>query len=308
MELMAFVAKWGLALAFTSVLLEQYGLPVLAATILVAAGALADDGLMRPEFLLAAAVAACLIADHSWFIVGRKHGRRMLGAICRLSLSPDSCVRQTDDLVARFGAPLLLVAKFIPGVSAVAIPTAAATGVPYPRFLFFDLLGCIAWSGAYIGAGMIFSREVDRVFNFLGAIGGWSVAIVGAVFALYIALKIAQRWRLRRLYRLVRITPEEMLELIANEPDILVLDARSSLARGEDPRMLPQSIFVNHDNVLEMLPEDAGKRTIVTFCTCPNEASAALLAEKLLGSGYGRVRVLAGGTDALAALASASVT
>src|SRR5512141_1227821 len=46
MDLMAFVAHWGLALAFSAVLLEQYGFPVLAATILVAGGALAADGTM----------------------------------------------------------------------------------------------------------------------------------------------------------------------------------------------------------------------------------------------------------------------
>jgi membrane protein DedA with SNARE-associated domain/rhodanese-related sulfurtransferase len=306
MDLMAFVAHWGLALAFSAVLLEQYGFPVLAATILVAGGALAADGTMRPEILLLVALAACLIADHSWFVIGRRHGRRILGAVCRLSLSPDSCVRQADDLVARYGAPLLLAAKFIPGVSAVAIPTAAATGLSYPRFLIFDLLGCLVWCGAYIGAGMIFSREVGRALAFMSLIGGWSIVILGVVFGLYIAVKLAHRWRLRRLYRLVRISPEEMRGLLASDPELIVLDARTSLARMDDSRTLPRSIFVDYDNALRMLPRDASDRTLVTFCTCPNEASAALLAQRLIEAGYVRVRVLAGGTDALTVLAQES--
>ena len=58
----------------------------------------------------------------------------------------------------------------------------------------------------------------------------------------------------------------------------------------------------DHDDVLERLPADARQRTIITFCTCPNEASAALLAQRLIKAGYSSVRVLAGGEEALAEL------
>jgi len=301
MEPVTLLTRWGILLVFGSVLLEHGGLPVPAAPFLVAAGALADAGAMRPERVLFAALFASLIADHAWFLTGRRHGRRLLATICRLSLSPDTCVRKTDDLVARHGAALLLVAKFIPGVSAVAVPTVAAMGLSYRRFLLFDAAGCLAWAGAYVGGGMIFSREVGRAIDGMGVVGGWSVAAMLALFALYIAWKFAHRRRLRQLYRLVRISPREMTALLAEE-DVLVLDARSALAREADPRSLPRSIAVDHDNVFDRLPEGARARTIVTFCTCPNEASAALLADRLLRAGYSRVRVLSGGTDALEAL------
>lgn len=302
MDPVALLTRWGLLLVFGSVLLEHGGLPLPAAPILVAAGALAEEGALRPEQLLGAALLACLIADHVWFLTGRRYGRRLLAGVCRLSLSPDTCVRKTDDLMSRHGAPLLLVAKFIPGVSAVAIPTAAAMGLPYGRFLLFDTLGCLLWSGAYVGAGMIFSREVNRVIDAMEQAGGWSLLIVLSLFALYVALKFAHRWRLRNLYRLVRITPAEMAALVHGGHELLVLDARSGLARQADPRLLPHSISADQDDILELLPHDARDKTIITFCTCPNEASAALLAERLIKSGYSRVRVLSGGTDALEAL------
>jgi rhodanese-related sulfurtransferase len=53
---------------------------------------------------------------------------------------------------------------------------------------------------------------------------------------------------------------------------------------------------------LDVLATDVRDRTIVTFCTCPNEASAALLAKQLIDAGYRRVRVLTGGNDAIAVL------
>ena len=302
MDPVALLTHWGLLLVFGSVLLEHGGLPLPAAPLLVAAGALAEQELMRPERVLLFAVFASLLADHAWFLTGRRYGRRLLAGVCRLSLSPDTCVRKTDDLVTRHGPPLLLVAKFIPGVSAVAIPTAAAMGLSYRRFLLFDGLGCLLWAGAYIGAGMIFSREVNRLIEAMGTIGGWSLLLVSSLFALYIALKFAHRRRLRALYRLVRIAPDEVLQLLADDDDLLILDARTDLARREDPRSLPRSIAVRDDDVFGLLPPDALDRTIVTFCTCPNEASAAFLADRLIKAGYSKVRVLSGGTAALEAL------
>jgi rhodanese-related sulfurtransferase len=231
-------------------------------------------------------------------LIGRAHGRRVLGAVCRLSLSPDTCVRQTDDLIKRHGAPLLLVAKFIPGVSAVAIPTAAAMGMPYRRFLPFDLAGSLLWAGAYLGAGMIFSREVNRVLDSMGVIGAWSLPIFAALIAAYVLAKLLRRRGLRRLHRLVRISPEEAAHLLAIEPDLLIVDARSALAREGDPRTLPRSILAGDGPLADALPADARSRTVITFCTCPSEASAALLAEELIKAGYDRVRVLTGGSAA----------
>lgn len=302
MDMTQLLAHWGIPLIFATALAEQAGLPLPAAPILISAGALAWDGALRPEAVLAAAFAACLIADHAWFAAGRLRGRAVLAGICRLSLSPDTCVRRTDDLIARHGPYVLMVAKFIPGVSAVAIPTAAAMGIGWRRFALFDAIGALAWCVAYLTAGMVFNRAVNDVLGVLAAVGAWSLAAVGVLFAAYIAAKLLQRRRLRHLYRLVRITPAEVADMLANEEDLLILDARSGLARAEDARTFPAAIEFDPGDGLERLPDDARDKVLVTFCTCPNEASAALLAERLIKAGYGRVRVLTGGGEALAVL------
>jgi len=49
------------------------------------------------------------------------------------------------------------------------------------------------------------------------------------------------------------------------------------------------------DQRLGELPAD---REIIFYCTCPNEASAATVAKKLIELGYTRVRPLHGGLDA----------
>lgn len=301
-NLITLLTQWGVPLVFTAVLLEQAGLPVPAAAVLVLSGSLAAAGPMRPEVLLLGAVIAALVADHAWFLGGRRYGRRLLATICRVSLSPDTCVRRTDDLVSRHGPVMLLVAKFMPGVSVVMVPTLAAMGIRYRRFFFYDSLGCLIWSGAYIGAGMIFSHEIEELLTAMSWVGGGALAVFGALLAIYVAAKYLHRRRLRRLHRLVRIAPHEVLPLLGEDPDLVILDARSALARAEDPRTLPRSIVLEDRSAIDVLGHDSRGRLVVTFCTCPNEASAAFIADQLIRAGYSRVRVLTGGSEALSVL------
>jgi rhodanese-related sulfurtransferase len=155
-------------------------------------------------------------------------------------------------------------------------------GLSYRRFLLFDSLGCLLWSGVYVGIGMIFSREVTKLLDWMSVVTGRSIAVLAGLLAVYIGWKVAHRWRLRRLHRLVRISPDEIVALLERDPDLLILDARSSLARAEDPRTLPRSIVLDDRIPAQVLPHDARDKTVVTFCTCPNEASAALMAEQLI--------------------------
>lgn len=303
MNLTELLLHWGPLLIFGAVLIEQIGLPLPAVPLLIGAGALAANGDIRPELVLFLAALACLLADHGWYLLGRRYGRRLLAGICRVSLSPESCVSRTDHLINRHGPVVLVFAKFIPGVSAVCIPTAAANGLSYPRFLLFDGIGSLLWSGAYLSVGLIFATEINLVLEALDRVGGGALVVLAVAFAGYLGWKFWHRWRLRRLYRSARIDAGQLLGLIEQEPELLVLDARSALARADDPRAPPHSVAVDEALLAELLGDGRRDRLLVTFCTCPNEASAALLAKRLIDAGHDRVHVLAGGHAALSTFA-----
>ena len=146
-RLVAYVTKYGVALVFGSVLVEQIGIPIPALPTLLVAGSLARAGKVSALTLLAAAVAASLAADTIWYFLGKRYGHRVLKTLCRVSLSPDSCVRQTEGIFEKWGMASVVVAKFITGFSTVAPPLAGAMGAKLPAFLFYDALGTILWAG-----------------------------------------------------------------------------------------------------------------------------------------------------------------
>jgi membrane protein DedA with SNARE-associated domain len=123
-ELLQFVVAHGYMLVFAWVFVEQAGLPIPSAPLLLATGALAGMHQMNLGLAVAVAAVAAISSDSMWYELGRQKGVRVLQLLCRISLEPDSCVRRTQVSFGRNGARVLLVAKFIPGLNAMAAPLA----------------------------------------------------------------------------------------------------------------------------------------------------------------------------------------
>jgi membrane protein DedA with SNARE-associated domain/rhodanese-related sulfurtransferase len=291
------IARHGLMLVFANVLLEQAGVPVPAVPALVLSGALVAEGRMSGAGLMAAAVAGCIISDTLWYFAGRRYGLRVLRLLCKISLSPDSCVRQTEDKYGRWGVLALVFGKFIPGVSTIAPPLAGAMKIGWGRFTFFSVLGSFLWAGAAVTAGMVFHREIAGLIDRMEELGTVAIEIVAALLALFIAVKWYERRRFFRMLRLARVTVPELRRLFDEGKRPVVVDVRSRSARASDARYIPGALAIDLaelDSRRAALPEES---EIVFYCSCPNEASAALAAKQLMSLGYPRVRPLAGGLD-----------
>lgn len=297
-EITRLIAQYGLSLVFTNVLLEQIGLPVPAIPTLVIAGALAVDGKISAWATFGAAFAACTIGDVLWYLAGRVYGRRVMRLLCRISLSPDSCVRQTENHFERWGGSALVLAKFIPGLSSIAPPLAGATRLAWPTFLLLNSVGVVIWAGVAIGAGMLFHAEIDRLLFRAEGLGSWALGTIGVLLAGYIALKWWQRRRLHKMLRVARITVGELSKLIEGGKKPVVVDVRSSVARDDELRYIPGALVMELADVEQNLERLPIEREIIFYCSCPNEASAAHVAKRLMDLGYTRVRPLQGGLDA----------
>jgi membrane protein DedA with SNARE-associated domain len=267
MDLFEHVSRYGLALVFANVLVEQLGLPIPALPTLIVAGALAARGAMSaPQILLVAAIAS-LMADLLWYDLGRRQGYRVLRTLCRVSLSPDSCVQQTESFFGRYGMGSLLFAKFIPGFSTVAPPLAGATRARVGSFLAWDAGGALLWAGSGLALGAVFHRAIDRVLAGLASFGSGALAILSAGLVLFIGWKYWQRRRFYRALRMARISPGELHELIARGQAPMVIDARSPAARKADPRRIPGARFLELSRIEETLKDLPLDREIILYCT-----------------------------------------
>lgn len=295
--LLDLIEQYGLLFVFGNVLVEQLGAPVPAYPTLVITGALLGRGEYSAPMLLLTGVAAALIADYAWFLAGRRYGGRVMAKLCRISLSPDSCVRQTEGVYMRYGPASLVVAKFVPGFASVASALAGAIGTSSGKFLFFDMLGAALWSGSAIFLGSLFSSAVSDLLDILASLGKWGLALVALAFAVYLAKKWWQRYTFLKDLRMARITVNELDALLKGGNPPTIIDVRSGLARQNG--RIPGAMVMSADDDLSALvinPETDSE--VIIYCACPNEVSAARLAKRLMQRGYTRVRPLTGGIDA----------
>src|ERR1019366_4405115 len=107
-----------------------------------------------------------------------------------------TCIVKTEGYFTRRGAETLLFAKFVPGLSTVAAPIAGQTGMPYPRFVLYDLGGSALWALAYLLAGFFFGDLAQRSQVFFTILGHFAVLI----FVLMVLGLMAWKFRKQRKF------------------------------------------------------------------------------------------------------------
>ncbi|MBC8058473.1 MAG: VTT domain-containing protein, partial [Rhizobiales bacterium] len=250
--LIRLIADYGLLVVFVNILLQQLGAPLPGYPTLMITGALAARGELSGPALLGIAVAACLIADNIWFAIGGWNGRRVLRTLCRISLSPDGCVRQTESIFTRFGAPSLVVAKFVPGFASVATALAGAMRIPRASFLLFDTLGALLWVGVGLALGWLFAPAIGEIAAVLSQFGQWGLAVIGLVIASFIGAKAWQRHRFNVKLRMARLTVETLAELLDRGEQPLIVDVRSNTS-SDDGRIPGAIVSLGDDLGPELL-------------------------------------------------------
>jgi len=287
--------RHGLIAVAVAVLLHQLGAPLPSTPLLLLLGAesASRDGFALRAF--AAITGAAMVANVLWFWAGRRLGRRVLAALCRISISPDSCVRQNEVSFARRGALTLLIAKFVPGLSMLAPPLAGALGMTAGRFLTWNLLGSALWAAAGLAAGRVFHAQIDALLRELSRLGGAAILLGVAVVAAYLAWRLWRRAVVRReLNGFERLDPADVAALQQQGCQIIFVDVRG----GPPPSRIPGARHLDlgalGDAALAGWPPEA---EFITYCACPNDVSAARAAQWLKARGH-QARVLRGGIDA----------
>lgn len=297
-ELQQLNESHGLLLVFVNVLLEQIGVPVPAYPTLIVTGALA----MQSKPLLGAGVLvamfACLIADTLWYFAGKRYGGVLLKSICKISLSQDTCIRQGLNVYDRVGPRAMLLSKFLPGAGALVTTVAGMNATPFALFMRYSLAGSFIWAGSALLLGMLFT---DAIIPLLGWLTGYLPLAIGSVLlalGLFIGWKYWKRRRLmKRTSKVPRITVPQLLALRDTDDMPLIIDVRAKL-HTTVVEGIPGALSISLEEPLDPWLDQLSDVDMVFYCACPNELSAALLAEKLRARGLTRGKALIGGLDA----------
>jgi membrane protein DedA with SNARE-associated domain/rhodanese-related sulfurtransferase len=291
------IERYGLWVVFANVLLAEGGLPLPAFPILVVAGALATRGGDAMAGLIAAGVGGCLIADLAWYLCGQRCGGRVLGWLCKMSLSPDRCVRQTETVFLKIGKSSLLFAKFLPALSTMSVAMAGVSRMPPSLFLLLDAVGALLFVSVALLLGWAFQDSIADLLKTIADAGKVGVLAVLLLLSLYLLVRSWRRRLFIRRLRMDRITVAALRRAIEEGRNPLILDARPKEIRLRDG-MIPGAMPASPENFDSIMTASRPGRKVVVYCACPNEASAAIVAKRLKQAGLETIHPLLGGIDA----------
>lgn len=297
-ELLELATRHGVSVVFLATLAARLGAPVPASAVLVVAGGLVAAHELSLAAVLAVAVLANVLGDGAWYYAGRRFGYRVMRLLCKVSMSPDSCVRRSETLITDWGGTSLLAAKFVPGVSVVAPPMAGALKMSVVRFTVFDALAGLIWTGVFVALGWVFSQQIQEVLEAMANAGSVGAALLVALITIGVGVRWWRRRSALRDLNVERIGVQELRDLLAGESEPVVIDVRSEAAAAIDPRRIPGAVMIHPEGIEHQMHQFPRDREIVVYCDCPNEVSAAKVAAVLARHGFVRVRPLRGGLQA----------
>ena len=267
--LLLVIAQHGYLVIFVLALAEAMGLPLPASLALMAGGAAAASGVLRAPIVFLLAITALLLGDSISYFLGRYTGWALLGFLCKVSVNPETCILRSAEMFYKRGKTTLLIAKFIPGINAMAAPLAGSMRMRFEQFLWLDLTGASLYILAFGGLGYLFHGFLAAMARGLGAAGHVAEVGVLLLLAAYAGYRL-WLYRKARIYRVVpRVQVEELARKLKSEEaeKILLVDVRSHGYYDQGAARILGSIRIEPNNLSEELKTLPKDKDIYLYCT-----------------------------------------
>jgi membrane protein DedA with SNARE-associated domain len=181
-------ARYGYAVVFFGVFLENAGLPVPGETVLLAGGALAHFGRLSLPWVIVTAIGGATLGDNLGFWIGRQGGRRLAERFGPPIGLTRRRLAEFDAFFALHGAKTVFIARFVTGLRVFGAVLAGASGLRWSTFLFYNATGAVVWSTVIGAVGYLLGHSWDTLERWVGRSGLAALAII-AVLAIILIVR-----------------------------------------------------------------------------------------------------------------------
>jgi len=131
-------------------------------SLLVTAGVFAAAGTIPLRWLLLPVMLCAIVGDQIGYWIGRGAGaslyKRKESFFFRRSH-----LERARAFYEKYGGKTVILARFVPIVRTFCPPVAGAAGMPYSRYVTYDIFGGILWVGSMILGGYLLGRSIPDV-------------------------------------------------------------------------------------------------------------------------------------------------
>lgn len=180
-------SRYGYAVVFAGVFLENAGLPVPGETALLAGGALSHFGTLSLRWVIVTAIAAAALGDNLGFAIGRRGGRALIERFGGRVGFTAPRIAEFDRFFERHGPKTVFVARFITGLRVVCAILAGGSRMPWRTFVVFNVAGAFVWCVTIASAGYLLGHSWTLLETWIGRFSIVALALAGAAVYVWIS-------------------------------------------------------------------------------------------------------------------------
>jgi membrane protein DedA with SNARE-associated domain len=162
-DLAPLLDRYGYPAVVGMVLVESFGVPAPAQTLLILAAVYAGQGRLAVSLVVLCGFAGAVGGDSIGYWIGRLGGRRLVMRVGRYVLLTEDRLTSVEGFFDRHGATIVVVARFIDGLRQFNGVVAGTVGMPWWRFLAYNALGAALWAGAWTTVGYTAGEHLGQL-------------------------------------------------------------------------------------------------------------------------------------------------
>ena len=187
----AWLPQYGVPALFATLIATSVGVPFPGTLLLLAVGALVSQDELSLWQVLVFGTAGAIIGDQIGYLFGRWGGEPALERVLNRTGGADRMDRARV-FADRWGAFGIFITRWLIGPLGPWINVSSGIAAyPWPRFLFWDVLGDTIWVVLYVMIGKFFSDQVADIADFTTSM---SWALIGVLIAAVTGWQIAQHF------------------------------------------------------------------------------------------------------------------
>jgi membrane protein DedA with SNARE-associated domain len=189
-----YLREYGYLAVFVGIFLEDFGLPIPGETLLVTAAAIAGKEGLNIWMIAGFAWAGAVLGDNVGFLIGHSGGHALLTRYgSRIGITTERLAK-VERSVARYGAPVIVVARFVVIARQLNGIAAGSLGMHWLKFLTFNCIGAALWVGFWSTLAYWLGRQI---FGLTAAIHSATPPIIVAGAGAAAAIAAYLWWRAR---------------------------------------------------------------------------------------------------------------
>lgn len=172
--------QYGLPVLFAVILLASLGVPLPATLLLLTAGAAVAQDVLNVWWVVGLASCAAILGDQLGYALGRWGSQRLIGQVRRWN-GDSAGVAHAEHVAQRWsGMSIFLSRWLLTPIGPVLNVTSGAARYAWSRFVCFDVAGEVVWVGLYVALGWAFGEQVQSIGAALGNVL-WVLVALAAV-------------------------------------------------------------------------------------------------------------------------------